>query len=127
MPMRDGLRSSDKEVSEGVSVMAPSAGVTKFLTDWAGAVSDEARILLKDEILNSPDHFVVVEVLKKRSERQAQLVQTLMAQVQASTAKAAAARTQADAALAAHLANSERFKPAPPPKFENKDKDLEIM
>jgi hypothetical protein len=37
-------------------------------------------------------------------------------------------RTQADAALAAqaaHPANSERFKPAPPPKFENKDKDLE--
>jgi hypothetical protein len=36
-PMRDGLRSSDKEVSEGASVMAPSAAVTKFLTDWAGA------------------------------------------------------------------------------------------
>jgi hypothetical protein len=52
-----------------------------------------------------------------------------MAHVQASTANAAAARTQADAALgaqAAHPANSERFKPAPPPKFENKDKDLEF-
>jgi hypothetical protein len=31
--MRDGLRSSDKEVTEGVPVMAPSAAVTKFLTD----------------------------------------------------------------------------------------------
>jgi hypothetical protein len=48
-PMRDALRSSDKEVSEGVSVMAPSAAVTKFLTDWADAASDEARILLEDE------------------------------------------------------------------------------
>jgi hypothetical protein len=32
-PMRKGLRSSDKEVSEGVHIMAPSAAVTKFLTD----------------------------------------------------------------------------------------------
>jgi hypothetical protein len=128
-PMGDGLRSSDKEVSEGVYVMAPSAAVTKFLTDWAGAASDEARILLEDESFNGPDHSIVVEVLKKRYERQAQLVQTLMAQVQASTADATAARTQADATLAAqaaHPANSERFKPAPPPKFENKDKDLKI-
>jgi hypothetical protein len=127
--MREGLRSSDKEVSEGVSVMAPSAVVTKFLTDWAGAASDEARILLEDESYGSPDNSVVVKVLKKRSERQAQLVQMLMAQVQASTADAAAARTQADAALAAqaaHPANSKRFKPAPPPKFGHKDKDLEI-
>jgi hypothetical protein len=72
---------------------------------------------------------IVVEVFKKRSERQAQLVQMLMAHVQTSTANAAAARTQADAALAAraaHPANSKRFKPAPPPKFENKNKDLEI-
>jgi hypothetical protein len=92
-PMREGLRSSDREVSEGVYAMAPSAAVTKFLTDWAGAVSGEARILLEDESFNSPDHSVVVEVLKKCSEREAQLVQTLMAQVQASTAKAAAART----------------------------------
>jgi hypothetical protein len=127
--MREGLRSSNKEGSEGVSVMAPSAAVTKFLTDWAGAASDEARILLEDESYGSPDNSVVVEVLKKRSERQAQLVQMLMAQVQASTADAAAAWTQADAALAAqaaHPANPERFKPASPPKFENKDKDLEI-
>jgi hypothetical protein len=72
---------------------------------------------------------VVVEVPKKRSERQSQLVYTLMAHVQASAAEATAARTQADAALAAqaaHPVNSERYKPAPPPKFENKDKDLEI-
>jgi hypothetical protein len=44
-------------------------------------------------------------------------------------AEATAARTQADVALAAQAAppaNSERYKPAPPPKFENKDKDLEI-
>jgi hypothetical protein len=127
--MREGLRSSNKEVFEGVSIMALSAAVTKFLTDWAGAASDEARILLEDESYGSPDNFVVVEVLKKRSERQTQLVQMLMAQMQASTADAAAARTQADAALAAqaaHPANSERFKPAPPPKFENKDKNLKI-
>jgi hypothetical protein len=52
-PMRDGLRSSDKEASEGVSIMAPSAAVTKFLTDWAGAASDEARILLEDESFNT--------------------------------------------------------------------------
>jgi hypothetical protein len=52
-----------------------------------------------------------------------------MAQVQASAAEATAARIQADAALvaqAAHPANSQRFKLAPPPMFENKDKDLEI-
>jgi hypothetical protein len=57
------------------------------------------------------------------------LVQMMMAQVQANTADATAARTQTDAALAAqaaHPVNSKRFKPAPPPKFENKDKDLEI-
>jgi sRNA-binding protein len=128
-PMREGSRSSDKEVSEGVSVMALSAAVTKFLTVWAGAAFDEARILLEDEGYGSPDNSVVVEVSKRRSERQAQLVQMLMAQVQASTADAAAAETQADAALAAqaaHPASSKRFKPAPPPKFENKDKNLEI-
>jgi hypothetical protein len=129
MPMQEGLRSSDREGSEGVSVMAPSAAVTKFLTNWAGAVFDKARIALEDESYNSPDSSVVVEVLKKRSERQSQLVHTLMAQVQASAAETTAARTQADAALAAqaaHPANSERFKPAPPTKFENKDKDLGI-
>jgi hypothetical protein len=127
--MREGLRSKDKEIAEGVSVMALSAAVTNFLIDWAGAASDKARILLEDESYGSPDNSVVVEVLKKRSERQVQLVQTLMAQVQASMADAAAARTQADAALSAqtaHPANSERFKPAPPHKFENKDKDLVI-
>ena len=126
-PMREGLRSRGD--SEGASVMAPSAAVTKFLTDWAGAASDDARLALEDASFNSPDSSVVVEVLKKRSERQSQLVQTLMAQVQASTADAAAARAQADAALAAQVAqpaHSERFKPAPPPKLENKDKDLEI-
>jgi hypothetical protein len=109
--------------------MASSAAITKFLTDWACAASDEACILLKDESYGSPDNSVVVEVLKKRSERQAQLVQMLMAHVQASTTDVAAARTQVDAALAAqaaHPANFERFKPAPPPKFENKDNDLEI-
>jgi hypothetical protein len=58
--------------------MAPSAAVTKFLTDWAGVVSDGSHCL-EDESFNSPDSFVVVEVLKKRSERQSQLVQTLMA------------------------------------------------
>jgi hypothetical protein len=107
--MQEGLRSSDKEVSEGVSVMAPSAAVTKFLTDWAGAASDEACVLLEDESYGSPDNSVVVEVLKKRSERQTQLVQMLMAQVQASTTDAAAARTQAGEAFAvqaAHPANS---------------------
>jgi hypothetical protein len=91
--------------------------------------SNEARIALEDESFNSPDSSVVVEVLKKRSERQSQLVQTLMAGVQASAAEATTARTQADAALAAHAAhpaNSERYKLAPPPKFENKDKNLEI-
>jgi hypothetical protein len=49
-----------------------------------------------------------------------------MAQVQASTADAAAARTQADAALAAQAAHPARVKPTPPSKFENKDKDLKI-
>jgi hypothetical protein len=118
--MRDGLRSSNKEIFESVSVMVPSTAVTKSLIDWAGAASDEARIFLKDGTFNSPDHSIVFEVLKKRFERHAQLVQTLMGQVQASTADAAAAKTQAGAALAAqaaHSANSERFKPASPPKF----------
>jgi hypothetical protein len=117
------LRSRDKEVFEGVSVMAPSTAVTKFLTDWAGAASDEARILLEDESYGNPDKSVVVEVLKKRSERQTQLVQMLMAQMQASTADADAARTQADAALAAqaaHSVNSERFKPASPPSLRTR-------
>jgi hypothetical protein len=125
--MREGLRSRGD--SEGASVMAPSVAVTKFLNEWAGAASDDARLALEDASFNSHDSSVVVEVLKKRSERQSQLVQTLMAQVQASTADAAAARAQADAALAAQVAqpaHSKRFKPAPPPKFENKDKDLEI-
>jgi hypothetical protein len=58
-----GLRSSDREGSEGVSVMAPSAAVTKFLTDWACAASDEAHIALEDESYNSPDFSVVVKVL----------------------------------------------------------------
>jgi hypothetical protein len=73
-PMREGLRSIDREDSEDVSIMAPSANVTKFLTYWAGAASDEACILLKDEKYGNTDNSVVVEVLKKRSERQGQLV-----------------------------------------------------
>jgi hypothetical protein len=48
-PMREGLRSSDKEVFEGVSFMAPSAAITNFLTNWVGAAYDEARILLEEE------------------------------------------------------------------------------
>jgi hypothetical protein len=62
--LMQGLRSSNKEVSEGVFVMAPSAAVTKFLTDWAGAASDEARILLEDESYGSPDNCVVVRYLR---------------------------------------------------------------
>jgi hypothetical protein len=50
--------------------------------------ADEVHIVRQDETLNLPgvDSSVVVEVLKRRFERQAQMVQTLMEEMQAHVA-----------------------------------------
>lgn len=111
---------------QSVEAMAPSAAVTAFLTEWASADSEDARIAVEDAHLASPDSAVVVEVLKKRSARDRAALASLMTRVEASDANAAAARAQADAALAAQASGSDKFKPAPPPRFENKEKDMEI-
>ena len=124
------LRSASVEASvrtqPASEAMAPSAAVTAFLTEWASADSEEARIAVEDAHLASPDSAVVVEILKKRSARDRATMATLLARVEASDATAVAARAQADAALAAQASGSDKFKPAPLPRFENKEKDMEI-
>ena len=127
MQLRSGseIEPSDR-TQQASEAMAPSAAVTAFLTEWASADSEDARIAVEDAHLASPDSAVVVEILKKRSARDRAVMATLMARVEASDANAVAARAQADAALAAQASGSEKFKPAPPPRFENKEKDMEI-
>ena len=67
------LRSASVEASvrtqPASEAMAPSAAVTAFLTEWASADSEDARIAVEDAHLASPDSTVVVEILKKRSAR----------------------------------------------------------
>ena len=127
MQLRSASRIEASDRTQPASeAMAPSAAVTAFLTEWASADSEDDRIAVEDAHLSSPDSAVVVEILKKRSARDRATMTALVARVEASDANAAAARAQADAALAAQASGSEKFKPAPPPRFENKEKDMEI-
>jgi hypothetical protein len=100
-----------------VALMAPTPAATQakaWEASWTAAADDAARILIENQGRESPN----AEIARRANEKTISRLMTEMVSVRKEAAEAK------EAAAAARV--SERFKPALPPKFGNKEKDLEI-
>jgi len=98
-----------------------------FLAAWNAAPDDNARQALEQVALAHGTTAVRVEALLKRDERSRADMAALQVSLNAATAAVNAANANAQAAQAvAAAATASVFKPNPPPRYENKDKDMEI-
>jgi hypothetical protein len=94
---------------------------------WNVAFDDNARQALEQTALTHGTTVVRVEALLKRDERSRADMAALQASLNAATAAVNTANANAQAAQAVAAATTaSSFKPATPPRYENKDKDLEI-
>jgi hypothetical protein len=102
--------------------MAPA-----FLAAWNAAPNDNARHALEQVALTHGTPAVRVEALLKHDKRSRADMAAPQASLNAATAVVNAANANALAAQAvAVAATALAFKPNPPPRYENKDKDMEI-
>jgi hypothetical protein len=98
-----------------------------FLAAWNAAPNDNVRQALEQVALTHGTTAVRVEALFKRDERSRADMAALQASLNAATAAVNAANANAQAAQAvAAAATASTFKPATPPRYENKDKGMEI-
>jgi hypothetical protein len=98
-----------------------------FFVAWSAASDDIARQAIEQTALTHGTTIVRVEALLKHDERLRAELATLWASLNEATAAVNAAKATAQAAQAvAAAAIASAFKPATPPRFENKDKDLAI-
>jgi hypothetical protein len=98
-----------------------------FLAAWNAAPDDNARQALEQIALTHGTTAVRVEALLKRNERSRPDMAALQASLNAATAAVNAANANAQAAqVVAAATTASTFKPATPPRYENKDKDKEI-
>jgi hypothetical protein len=98
-----------------------------LLSTWNAAPNDNARQALEQVALTHGTTAVRVEALLKRDERSQADMAALQASLNAAMAAVNAANANAQAAQAvAVAATASTFKPATPPRYENKDKDMEI-
>jgi hypothetical protein len=98
-----------------------------FTAAWDAAPNDNARLALEQMALAHGSNAVRVEALLKRDARTRADMAAPQASLNAATAAVNAANANAQAAQAvAAAATASTFKPATPPRYENKDKDLEI-
>jgi hypothetical protein len=96
-----------------------------FIAAWDNAHDDNARLALEQTALAHGTTAIRVEALLKRDARSRAEMATL--QAAPNTATAAVNTANANAAAAQALAaNASAFKPATPPRYENKDKDMEF-
>jgi hypothetical protein len=117
--------------SSGSSAMAAAMQhvntAPAFLAAWNAAPDDDARQALEQVALTHGTTAVRVEALLKRDKRLRADMAALQASLNAATAAVNAANANAQAAQAvAAAATALAFKPNPPPRYENKDKDMEI-
>jgi hypothetical protein len=117
--------------SSGSLAMAPAMQhantASAFLASWNAAPDDNAKQALEQVALTHGTTAVRVETLLKRDERSRADMAALQASPNAATAVVNAANANAQAAQAVAAANTaSTFKPATPPRYENKDKDMEI-
>jgi hypothetical protein len=110
-----------------VAAMQHANTAPAFLAAWNAAPDDNARQALEQIALTHGTTAVRVEVLLKRDERSRADMAALRASPNAATAAVNAANANAQAAQAvAAAATASTLKPATPPRYENKDKDMEI-
>jgi hypothetical protein len=96
-----------------------------FIAAWDNASDDNARLALEQTALAHGTTTVRVEALLKRVARSRAEMATLQAALNTATAAVNTANANAAAAQAV-AANASAFKPATPPHYENKDKDMKI-
>jgi hypothetical protein len=117
--------------SSGSSAMAAAMQhantAPTFLVAWNAAPDDNARQTLEQIALAHGTTSVRIEALLKRDERSRADMAALQVSLNAATAAVNAANANAQAAqVVAAAATASVFKPNPPPRYENKDKDMEI-
>jgi hypothetical protein len=121
------VEASSSGSSAMVAPMQHANTAPAFLAAWNAAPDDNARQALEQVALMHGTTTVRVEALLKRDERSRADMAALQAFLNAATTavNAANANAQAGQAVAA-AATASTFKPATPPRHENKDKDMEI-
>jgi hypothetical protein len=98
-----------------------------FIAAWDAAPDDNARMALEQTALAHGTTAVRVEALLKRDARSRADMAALEASLNAAIVAVNAANANAQAAQAvAAAATTSTFKPATPPRYENKDEDLEF-
>jgi hypothetical protein len=98
-----------------------------FLAAWNAAPDDNARPALDPVAITHGTTVVRVEALLKCDERSRADMVALQASLNAATADVNAVNANAQAAQAVSAAaTASAFKPHPPLRYENKDKDMEI-
>jgi hypothetical protein len=94
---------------------------------WDAAPDDNVRLALEQMALAHGSNAMRVEALLKRDARTRADMAALQASLNAATAVVNTVNANAQVAQAiAAAATASTFKPATPPRYENKDKDLEI-
>jgi hypothetical protein len=114
--------------SSGMAAAMQHANIAPaFLAAWNAASYDKSRQALEQVALTHGTTAVRIEALLKRDERPGADTAALQASLNAATAVVNAANANAQAAQAvAAAATASAFKPNPLPRYENKDKDMEI-
>jgi hypothetical protein len=118
----DKVESSSSGSSAMAAAMQHANTAPAFLAAWNAAPDDNAMQALEQVALMHGTTAVRIEALLNRDERSRADMAALQASLNAATAAVNAANANAQAAQAVALA----FKPNPPPRYGNKDKDMEI-
>jgi hypothetical protein len=123
----DKVDASSSGSSAMVAAMQHANTAPPFLAAWNAAPDDNARQALEQVALTHGTTAMRVEALLKRDERSRADMAALQASLNAPTAAVNGANANAQAAEAvAVAATASAFKPNPPTRYENKDKDMEI-
>jgi hypothetical protein len=123
----DKVEASSFGSSAMAAAMQHANTVPAFLAAWNAAPDENARQALEQVALTHGTTAVRIEALLKRDERSRADMAALQASLNAAIAAVNAANANAQAAQAvAAAATASALKPNPPPRYENKDKDMEI-
>lgn len=133
-PLSTRLRGGAPTTSEtsGSGSMVIIKSTEQFLTKWA-ALPENEREAFEIEQTSNAESSVVNAALCKLVLRAQVAHQAMTQRLKAAEDDAAAARQQADAAIAAQAAQVNHppaeptMKPKPPPSFENKAKDMSVL
>jgi hypothetical protein len=123
----DKLEASSSGSSAMAAAMQHANTAPTFLVVWNAAPDDNARQAFEQVALTHGTTAVRVEALLKRDERSRADMAALQTSLNAATAAVNAANANAQAAQAVvAAATASAFKPDPPPRYENKNNDMEI-